>query len=81
MEFLAPGTVVVTVAKIGRCNPIVCTCILHLMSSMGVKRNDVKAPLAAPQKTSALSGNFSLLRSGYSVRLTNDCAKLYCVGC
>ena len=36
---------------------VVETCIWHLMSSIGVRRREVKAPLAAPQVTRAGSGS------------------------
>ena len=39
------------------------TCIWHLMSSMGVRKRLVKAPLAAPQRMSGPSGSLISLRS------------------
>lgn len=55
---------VVSGAEMGRCRPIVCTCILHLINSIGVSKNEVKAPLTVPQKMRALRGSFSVTRSG-----------------
>lgn len=55
---------VVNGVEMGRCSPIVCTCILHFISSIGVSKNEVKAPLTAPQKMRALRGSFSVTRSG-----------------
>lgn len=36
------------------------TCILHFMSSMGVRRREVKAPEAAPEMMSADMGSLSV---------------------
>lgn len=36
-----------------------CTCILHLMSSIGVSISETDAPLIAPQISRAIIGSFS----------------------
>lgn len=53
--------VVVIGVETGR---MVCTCILHLISSIGVNKKLVNTPLAAPQKMSAFNGSLSVVLSG-----------------
>jgi hypothetical protein len=60
------------------------TCILHLISSMGVRIKDVNAPEAPPQIIRAeipkVGGGAVALGTGYKAEMSKDWAMRYCGG-